>query len=213
MFGRSQMIASSKTTDKAQQRWSLIVDRFRDACVQHKQGQVEESQRIIRQELPSLIKYWIKLLPLALREDAKADLRDMFDREQAIVDQGARLQRVFKDTLVNKIIPQLESKIAAKYRAMYLAGYDRRAEKRNSEDRLDAWVNPSYARGGTSTADEQTNTARRRVAIGDISGMIDAIQSDEVTPGSMALADSVTDLDVIVKSLSEAGIDPGLIEA
>ena len=207
------MIASSKTTDKAQQRWILIVDRFRDACIQHKQGQAEESQRIIRQELPPLIKYWIKLLPLALREDAKADLRDMFDREQAIIDQGARLQRVFKDTLVNKIIPQLESKIAAKYRAMYLAGYDRRAEKRKSDERLDAWVNPSYARDETRTAEEQNKPVRRRVAIGDISGMIDAIQSDEITPASMALADSVTNLDVIVESLNEAGIDPGLIEA
>jgi len=202
------MIASSKVTDKAQKRWNLIVERFRDACVQHKKGQASESRRIIKTELPPLIRDWIQLLPISLREDAKADLRDMFDREQAIVDHGAKLEQVFKDTLINKIIPQLESKIAAKYRSMYLEGYNRRAEKRDSNDHLGNWVKPSYAR-----SDETTHPSRPRVAIGDINGMIDAIQSKETIPGSEAIADSVVNLDLIVESLNEAGIDPALLSA
>jgi len=207
------MIASSKVTDKAQNRWNLIVGRFRDACVLHKQGQEAESRRIIKQELPVLIKNWIQLLPVSLRDDAKADLRDMFEREQALVDQGAKLQKVFKETLINKIIPQLEAKIAAKYRAMYLSGYEKRAERRSSSDRLRDWISPSYARKEARDAEERAKAPRHRIALGDISGMIDAIQSQEATPASEALADSVVHLGDIVESLNHAGIDPALVEA
>lgn len=113
------MIASTKVTENAEKRWNLIVERFRAACILHRQHKPEESRRIVKEELPQLIKEWIRLLPVALKEDAKADLRDMFTKEQAIVDQGLKLQTIFKETLVNRIIPQVEEQVEAKYRELY----------------------------------------------------------------------------------------------
>jgi hypothetical protein len=60
-----------------------------------------------------MIKSWMQMLPSGLKEDAKADLRDMFTREQSIVDQGHKLQRLFKETIVKRIIPQVEARIAS----------------------------------------------------------------------------------------------------
>jgi hypothetical protein len=114
------MIASSKVTEKAENRWTLIVKRFRSACVLYREGCNIASRRIIGDELPELIRAWIKLLPAALKEDAKADLRDMFTREQSIVDQGLKIQGIFKETLMKNVIPQVEEQVAAKYRTLYL---------------------------------------------------------------------------------------------
>ncbi len=108
------MIASTKVTEQAENRWAKIVERFRAACVLYKEGDESESRRIIKEELPALIRSWIKLLPSSLKNDAKADLRDMFNREQSIVDQGIRLRNVYRDTLVRQIIPQVEEQVAAK---------------------------------------------------------------------------------------------------
>ena len=48
------MIASMKVTEKAQERWDAIVDRFRAACILHRNGQEWESRRIVKEELPGL---------------------------------------------------------------------------------------------------------------------------------------------------------------
>ena len=67
------MIASTKVTEQAESRWAKIVERFRAACVLYKEGDEGESRRIIKEELPGLIRSWIKLLPSSLKSDAKAD--------------------------------------------------------------------------------------------------------------------------------------------
>ena len=190
------MIASNKVTERAQKRWNLIVDRFRAACVLNREKRYEESKRIIRKELPLLIKAWMQLLPASMKQDAKADLRDMFDREQALVDQGMRLKRVFKDTLVNSIIPKVEARIAAKYRSLYISGYDRRKEERDSEENQASWVSPSY------------NQPRdRRVKLDDVSEMIDELQRDEVEEKEN-LADKLVNLEDIVGRMKENNIEP-----
>ncbi|MEM9160139.1 MAG: hypothetical protein AAGB46_13930 [Verrucomicrobiota bacterium] len=188
------MIASSKVTEQAQERWDNIVERFRAACILHKQGRVSKSRSIIKEELPTLIKAWIRLLPQSFRDDAKADLRDMFEREQALVDQGWKLQRIFKDTLVKSIIPQVEAKIAAKYRAMYLGRADRKRQERLAENDA-SWVNPSYA--------DQVGE-KPRIGLDDVSGMIDSLQNQE----SEILADSLVGLDQLVGHMAKSGIEP-----
>lgn len=190
------MIASNKVTERAQKRWNLIVDRFRAACVLNREKRYEESKRIIRKELPLLIKAWMQLLPASMKQDAKADLRDMFDREQALVDQGMRLKRVFKDTLVNSIIPKVEARIAAKYRSLYISGYDRRKEERESEDNQTSWVSPSYSQ-----------PRERRVKLDDVSEMIDELQRDEVEEKEN-LADKLVNLEDIVGRMKENNIKP-----
>ena len=72
------MIASSKVTEQAESRWTLIVERFRAACILHRENRDAESRQIIKGELPVLIKSWIKLLPTSLKEDAKALLSPFF---------------------------------------------------------------------------------------------------------------------------------------
>ena len=194
------MIASSKVTTQAQERWDAIVTRFRAACILHKQGRVSKSRSIIKEELPDLIKAWIRLLPISFRDDAKADLRDMFEREQALVDQGWKLQRIFKETLIKTIIPQVEAKIAAKYRAMYITKADRRKGDRSAE--LDAsWVNPSYA---VRTPAEP----KPRIDIRDVSGMIDALQNQE----SERLADELVSLDQLVSHMAQNDLEPLLAD-
>ncbi len=193
------MIASSKVTDQAQERWDLIVERFRTACILHKKSESRDSRRIIKDELPVLIKAWIQILPASLRNDAKADLRDMFEREQALVDQSCKMQQVFKETLVKKIIPELEAKIAAKYRALYVNQYERKREAIDSEAAARSWINPSFS----------GDSGRKRIEIGNIAGMIDALQDGEAEE----LANTLVDLDDIVGTMNEQGMGPLLSDS
>ena len=202
------MIASSKVTQTAQERWDKIVERFRAACILHKQGRQTKSRLIIKEELPELIKAWIKILPPALRDDAKADLRDMFEREQALVDQGWKLQRIFKETLVKSIIPQVEAKIAAKYRALYINGYDRRRQHRDESSRS-SWIKPSYASERREETAPSQPSSSKRVRLSDVSDMIDSLQLSDAEQ----LADSVVNLDQLVQHMSDSGIDPALAQA
>lgn len=198
------MIASNKVTDRAEKRWNLIVARFRTACIYHKKNQTHDSRRIIKEELPSLIKAWIQILPTSLREDAKADLRDMFEREQAIVDQSVRLQKMLKETLVKQIIPQVEAKIAAKYRALYISSFEEKRQKRDSEENSSSWINPSYS---NPTGRSSLAGSNERIGIKNVSEMIDSLQIRE----SEDIADNLVDIEDIAESIDRYGIDEALI--
>lgn len=197
------MIASSKVTEQAESRWKLIVERFRTACILHREKREAESRRIIKEELPELIKSWIKLLPTSLKEDAKADLRDMFTKEQSLVDQGMRLQNVFRETLVKRIIPQVEEQIAAKYRAIYLREQQKRALE-IEESRKRPWVKTASLQ-----ATSKESSHRGRISIGDVSSMIDAVQQND----SEIIANSILPLDEIVGTLGRANVDAILAES
>ncbi|MDQ8187349.1 hypothetical protein [Pelagicoccus sp. SDUM812002] len=191
-----------KVTERAQERWDAIVTRFRHACILHRDGKEWESRRIIKEELPPLIKQWMQMLPSGLKEDAKADLRDMFTREQSIVDQGQKLQRLFKETLVKRIIPQVEERIAAKYRSLYVTRMEQQKAKRQ-EELAGSWVRPTYS-------DEKKpitfgfQAGDRRVKLGDVSEMIDALQGAD----NEILANEILSLDDIVQEMNDAQIDP-----
>ena len=142
------------------------------------------------------------MLPTGLKEDAKADLRDMFTREQSIVDQGHKLQRLFKETLVKRIIPQVEERIAAKYRSLYVTKLEQNKAKRQAE--LEgSWVRPTYS-DEAPPIPEGFNTGNRRIKLGDVSEMIDALQEVD----NEELADSILSLDDIVQGMNDAHIDP-----
>lgn len=198
------MIASSKVTEKAENRWTLIVERFRNACILYREGSNIESRRIIKDELPELIRNWIKLLPGALKEDAKADLRDMFTREQSIVDQGLKLQNIFKETLIKNIIPQIEEKVAAKYRTLYLQEHEKRKAQR-TEEIHDSWKTTAFQSRPT-----KQERHPKRIGLDDVQGMIDAVQ--EQGSQNEGLADSVLSLDEIVDTLNREKISPLLTE-
>ncbi|OUW17284.1 MAG: hypothetical protein CBD18_05010 [Opitutales bacterium TMED158] len=198
------MIASTKVTEHAENRWTLIVERFRNACILYREGCNIESRRIIKDELPELIRAWIKLLPPSLKEDAKADLRDMFTREQSIVDQGLKLQNIFKDTLVKNIIPQVEEQVAAKYRTLYVKEHERRKAQRETEIR-DPWRSL-----GTPVPVQSQPGPKKRIGIDDVQGMIDAVQEEEGQ--NEAIANSVLSLDQIVTTLNQANVEPLLAE-
>ncbi|MBC2604466.1 hypothetical protein [Pelagicoccus albus] len=191
-----------KVTNRAQDRWDAIVGRFRVACILHRDGKEWESRRIIKEELPPLIKQWMQMLPTGLKEDAKADLRDMFTREQSIVDQGHKLQKLFKETLVKRIIPQVEERIAAKYRSLYVAKLEQEKAKRQNE-MSGSWVRPSYVEKDPKPPAD-FNTGGRRIKLGDVSDMIDALQAAD----SEALADEILSLNEIVEGMNDAQIDP-----
>lgn len=196
------MIASSKTTQQAEQRWNRIVERFRAACVLHRQGKAEASRRVVKEELPILVKAWIQLLPASLREDAKADLRDMFEREQTLVDRSFDMRRAFRETLVRKVIPDLEAKLSAKYRSLYIERQSRERQERESQNES-SWVSPSYSRQGSGEPSASPAAkARTRVRIEDVSGMIDALQSRETGD----LAASALSLDTILDTLQKSGL-------
>jgi len=197
------MIASTKTTQRAEQRWNRIVERFRAACILHGQGQAEASRRVVKEELPILVKAWIQMLPAALRDDAKADLRDMFEREQALVDRGFRMRRALREALERKVIPELEAKLSAKYRSLYVERQDERRRKRESQ--LDgSWVRPSYAASGAASAPAAAK--RNRLRLDDVSGMIDALQTRQ----SAGLAESAADVEAIVDVLQRSGLSQTL---
>lgn len=197
------MIASSKVTEQAESRWTLIVERFRAACILHRENRDAESRQIIKGELPVLIKSWIKLLPTSLKEDAKADLRDMFTKEQSLVDQGMRLQNVFRETLVQQIIPQVEEQVAAKYRAIYL-----RAQQKRAHD-LEAGRKRPWVKLSSPEVASLESSQERRVSINDVRSMIDAVQKND----SELIANSMLPLDEIVGTLDRARVDTILSES
>ncbi len=126
----------------------------------------------------------------------------MFTKEQSIVDQSLRLQNIFKDTLVKRIIPQVEEHVAAKYRALYLKEQATKAKELEAS-RKRPWVktaNPS----NQSTRSEDS----RRISIGNVSGMIDSVQRNE----SEIMAKSILSLDEIASTLGNAKIDSVLSE-
>ena len=196
-----------KVTERAQQRWDAIVDRFRAACILHRNGKEWESRRIIKEELPPVIKAWMQMLPPGLKEDAKADLRDMFTREQSIVDQGYKLQRLFKETLVKRIIPQVEARIAAKYRSLYVSKLEQRRKERDEAAQDNSWIRPSYSQDQEKPK-PSFGTGAQRIPLSDISGMIDALQDGD----SEELADSLLSLEDIVLGMNNAKIDPLLAD-
>mgnify|MGYP001173523818 FL=1 len=190
------MIASTKVTEQAENRWAKIVERFRAACVLYKEGDESESRRIIKEELPALIRSWIKLLPSSLKNDAKADLRDMFNREQSIVDQGIRLRNVYRDTLIRQIIPQVEEQVAAKYREIYSNEQRRQIlAHQDGAARSQPWL---QAAASESQLNRKSET--ETIAIDDVSSIIDAVQRSN----SEDLAMSVLPLKEIVGSISNA---------
>ena len=197
------MIASSKVTEQAESRWTLIVERFRAACILHRENRDAESRQIIKGELPVLIKSWIKLLPTSLKEDAKADLRDMFTKEQSLVDQGMRLQNVFRETLVQQIIPQVEEQVAAKYRAIYLREQQKRAHD------LEALRKRTWVKLSSPEATSLESSKARRVSINDVRSMIDAVQNND----SELVANSMLPLEQIVGTLDRARVDTILSES
>ena len=190
------MIASTKVTEQAESRWTKIVERFRTACVLFKEGDEGESRRIIKEELPALIRSWIKLLPSALKNDAKADLRDMFNREQSIVDQGMRLRNVYRDTLVKRIIPKVEEQVAAKYREIYLK--EQRRQILAHQD--GAARNRPWVRTALSHSQIKRELTPGSISIDDVPSMIDAVQKSD----SQSIAKSVLPLNEIVGSINNA---------
>lgn len=198
------MIASMKVTERAQQRWDAIVERFRNACILHRNGKEWESRRIIKEELPPMIKAWMQMLPPGLKEDAKADLRDMFTREQSLVDHGHKLQRLFKETLVKRIIPQVEARIASKYRSIYISKLEKQREDRQQAVSDGGWVRPSYS----EPRERPFDTGQQRIKISDVSDMIDALQQSD----NEALAESILSLEDIVQGMNDARLDPTLTE-
>lgn len=194
----AHMIASSKASQQAQERWDLIVERFRSACILHKKSETRESKVIIKHELPILIKAWIQILPASLRQDAKADLGDMFEREQALVDHSSKMQQVFKETLVKRIIPELEARIAAKYRNLYINKSDRKRAQLDDEDFARSWISPAFSKEAGSQG----------IAIDNVSDMIDALHDSETEE----LANSLVDLDDIVGTISKEDVGSLLSE-
>ena len=190
------MIASTKVTEQAESRWAKIVERFRAACVLYKEGDEGESRRIIKEELPGLIRSWIKLLPSSLKSDAKADLKDMFNREQSIVDQGMRLRNAYRDTLVKRIIPRVEEQVAAKYREIYLKEQRRQIlAHQDGAARNRPWVQIA-ARHSHIKRDLGPGS----IAIDDVPSMIDAVQKSD----SESIAKSVLPLNEIVGSINNS---------
>lgn len=190
------MIASTKVSEQVESRWAKIVERFRAACVLYKEGDEGESRRIIKEELPGLIRAWIKLLPSSFKSDAKADLRDMFNREQSIVDQGMRLRNAYRDTLVKRIIPQVEEQVAAKYREIYLK--EQRRQILAHQD--GAPHNRPWVQTAASHSQIKRDLAPRPIAIDDVPSMIDAVQKSD----SESIAKSVLSLNEIVGSINDA---------
>ena len=190
------MIASTKVTEQAESRWAKIVERFRAACVLYKEGDEGESRRIIKEELPGLIRSWIKLLPSSLKSDAKADLKDMFNREQSIVDQGMRLRNAYRDTLVKRIIPRVEEQVAAKYREIYLK--EQRRQILAHQD--GAARNRPWVQIAASHSHIERDLGPGSIAIDDVPSMIDAVQKSD----SESIAKSVLPLNEIVGSINNS---------
>ena len=190
------MIASTKVTEQAESRWAKIVERFRADCVLYKEGDEVESRRIIKEELPGLIRSWIKLLPSSLKSDAKADLKDMFNREQSIVDQGMRLRNAYRETLVKRIIPRVEEQIAAKYREIYLK--EQRRQMITHQD------GAARKRPGVQIAAAHSHIKQDlgpgSIEIDDVPSMIDTVQKSD----SESIAKSVLPLNEIVGSINNS---------
>jgi hypothetical protein len=116
--------------------WEKVVSDFRRLCILRRQRRREESEALLRQDLPRSIAEWSRQQP----GDAtakKAQLDSMFQAEQRRIEDAWLMQDVLSTRLTEDFLPALCSRVSEEVRkAMAVAdlmGAETRAELRASQ--------------------------------------------------------------------------------
>ncbi len=113
--------------------WEKVVSDFRRLCILRRQRRREESEAMLRNELPRSIAEWSRQQP-GDASTKKAQLDSMFQAEQRRIEDAWLMQDVLSTRLTEDFLPALCSRVSEEVRkAMAVAdllGAETRAENR-----------------------------------------------------------------------------------
>lgn len=144
-------------------RWEKVVRDFRRLCVLRRQDRRDESEALLRQELPRSISDWAQHDPSA-PDHKRSRLDEMFQQEQRRMDEVALLNELLSSQLMDTFLPVVCSSVCS------AVGEELRKAGAGRDS-------------GTAPVLRETRPAaepapRRRVAFDDIPGVIDLLLDD-----------------------------------
>lgn len=145
--------------DDEKQKWEEVVSTYQEACLLKQQGRMEASNQVLRHQLPRRIAAWSRANPRPPSEK-KAALAELFKCEQRRIEDAWLISQITASQWREELIPMVCETVA------------REVEIAISRQFAIQEVQNALA------ASELVRTAPR-VAIDNIPGIIDAIQTQQ----------------------------------
>jgi len=174
-------------SDSVMDHWNRLVNSFREACLSFHEGHEEEAKLIATHELPNLIRTWSR----ASIEDGdtkKRQLSAMLSEESKRIADAGIIQRMIVDRLSERVLPNIMNELRSKGYGPN-QGTPRKPLPQETSDLLEqASQRPEEnklmqkARELNRSIEKKDNsfsTGRRKVPLGDVSGMIDALNGQQ----------------------------------
>ncbi len=159
--------------------WQRIVQDYRQLCALQRQARAEESDRLLRDELPARILAWAEQDPSDGTAKARR-LDQMFQREHQRLADAWMLEELLEQRLRSQVMPALTARIDAEVRRAMQAPAASRPELHISE--------PAPRPAPTVIPLAESCTRPARVSVGDIPSIIDLILHQERQSGARHLA-------------------------
>lgn len=148
-------------TNRSESSWEKVVRDFRRLCLARRQQRQEESDHVLHADLPQSIAEWSRTEP-GDAHAKKAQLDQMFQREQRRIDDAWVLHELLSLRLADELVPTICSRVGDELRRITGAPA----------------APPRHPAGGTRPLPMAMLTPR--VAIDDIPGIIDLLLNEEL---------------------------------
>lgn len=149
---------SNVSTHLQDSSWEKVVSDFRRLCILRRQRRREESETLLRTELPRSIAEWSRQQP-GDADSKKARLDSMFHTEQRRIEDAWLMQDVLSSRLAEDFLPAICSRVSEEVRKAMAVAELLNAESRQPKD-TDIAVEPP---------------AETRVAFDDIPSILDLL--------------------------------------
>jgi hypothetical protein len=142
-----------------EQSWEQLVTVYQRLCLSKRQGNLEDSQRLLHQQLPKSIAAWCRCNP---EDPAKqrTELEEMFKNEKQRVDDLWLINRITSLQWKEELLPTLRTAVGQEVSRVI------------SQQFMELEIQQA-----TSVPSGPRHS--RRVAFDDVAGVIDRVQADE----------------------------------
>lgn len=178
---------TAQTSGISEDYWNELVELFREACLSYHEGHESEAKKLAIDILPELIRRWSKASPES-SDEKRLRLQNMFIEESRRIADAGIIQRMIVNRLSERVLPSIMNELkqhgfaptggnSGKRLPQNTADLLEQAEKNPEENKLMQKAlekNRAITPGGATLS-----TGKRKVPVGDVSGMIDALQGSE----------------------------------
>ncbi len=95
---------SAKEAISVRDAWNRVVTKYREVCVFRRESRFEESERVLKEELPDIIAAWAMASPEPIATK-RAELEAMFAAERKRVDEVLQVRRLINNQTTEQFIP------------------------------------------------------------------------------------------------------------